>query len=67
MSFGGKPNNAAAEAELQRREAQAKLDAENTSKALQQDLLNARRRRSGRSSLIRNVGGELGTTDVLGQ
>lgn len=62
-----KPDNSGERRRLQRERRQAEEATANARKreADEQDAL--RRRMRGRVSLIRNVGGELGVTETLGQ
>jgi len=60
------PDNSAQVAELQRQEQEAEKRAKDEKARLNKELLSIRQRRFGRQSLIRNDGGELGVSSLLG-
>ena len=60
------PDNSAQIAEMRKQEEEAAHRAKEDKKRLNNELLAIRQRRFGRQSLIRNEGGELGVTSLLG-
>ena len=60
------PDNSAQIAELNKQEAAAEKSARDEKARLNRELLSMRQRRFGRQSLIRNSGGELGVSSLLG-
>lgn len=60
------PDNSAQVAELQKQEQEAQKQAKDEKSRLNKELLSLRQRRFGRQSLIRNDGGELGVSSLLG-
>lgn len=60
------PDNSAQVAELQKQEKEAEKRAKDEKARLNKELLSLRQRRFGRQSLIRNDGGELGVSSLLG-
>lgn len=61
------PDNSAQIAELNKQEEAAQKSAKEEKARLNRELLAMRQRRYGRQSLIRNDGGELGVSSLLGQ
>ena len=61
------PDNSAQINEMRKQEAAAEKNAREDKARANRELLSLRQRRFGRQSLIRNAGGELGVSSLLGQ